>query len=136
MNDNQHKAENIKIKADWKIFPIHWLTESGECSCGKNCNSPGKHPLTRNGFKDATNDRNKLKAWHERYPVCNWGVRTGSQDTGGSGFFVIDIDKKNNGLETWEGLTIDHLEPIETSMVKTEWGGKHLYFKQPDGLDI
>ena len=42
---------------DWPVFPLHTMTPSG-CSCGKpDCPDPGKHPWTRNGFKDATTDR-------------------------------------------------------------------------------
>jgi len=40
----------------WHVFPIHWPI-NGKCSCGKvDCESQAKHPLTANGFKDATID--------------------------------------------------------------------------------
>ena len=37
----------------WAVFPCHSVNSRG-CTCGKSsCHSPGKHPLTRNGVKDA-----------------------------------------------------------------------------------
>ena len=128
--------ETVKVNSHWALFPVHWITNTGACSCGKNCNSPGKHPITKTGFKDASTDPEQIQAWQSRYPSCNWGARTGEKDKGGSGFFVIDIDKKSGGPETWEALRTDHPEPIETITAKTGGGGYHYYFIQPDGLDI
>jgi hypothetical protein len=38
------------------VFPVHFITNDGSCSCGVQCNRAGKHPRTHNGFKDATTD--------------------------------------------------------------------------------
>src|SRR5262245_22550820 len=35
------------------VFPVHWPTPKGGCSCRKpDCQHVGKHPRTRHGFKD------------------------------------------------------------------------------------
>lgn len=46
----------------WRVLPLHTVTK-GMCSCGTTCSSPGKHPRTRNGLKDATTDLTAIDAW-------------------------------------------------------------------------
>jgi hypothetical protein len=93
----------------WPIFPVHHFnkTPSGlRCSCGKDrdelpiaerCKSPGKHPMTWSGFKDASADLETVKAWWSEYPRANIGTPTG---VSGCGLDVIDIDGPE-GMETW-----------------------------------
>ena len=41
----------------WPVLPVHIVDERGRCSCGKpDCHSPGKHPATPHGWRDATTD--------------------------------------------------------------------------------
>jgi hypothetical protein len=71
------------------VFPTHGVID-GRCSCGKSdCESSGKHPLTPNGFKDATTDERRLLHWHQRWPDANWAVACGSLVA------VVDVDPKN-----------------------------------------
>ncbi len=63
------REQGMKAAALWyarngiPVFPLHWPTKTG-CSCGKkDCHSPGKHPRTPNGFKDATKDVVKIAEW-------------------------------------------------------------------------
>jgi hypothetical protein len=45
------------------------------CTCGKiNCGSPGKHPMTRHGYKDGTTDQDKLKRFFGAHPEANIGI--------------------------------------------------------------
>ncbi|KKM65733.1 hypothetical protein LCGC14_1488270, partial [marine sediment metagenome] len=38
----------------WPVAPVH-STHKGRCTCCQpDCSSPGKHPRTRNGVKDAS----------------------------------------------------------------------------------
>ena len=53
--------------------------------------SQDKKPLTTNGFKDATADPEKIKAWERAHPGCLWGVPTGAA----SGILVVDCDGSN-----------------------------------------
>ena len=48
-------------KHGWHVFPCHEVRE-GRCSCGDlGCNSPGKHPRTENGLKNATRDPDTIR---------------------------------------------------------------------------
>lgn len=94
----------------WPIFPVHHpvpdLAAPGglACSCGKDCASPAKHPLTPNGLLDATTDLEQIKAWWSRWPSANIGARTGAAPDG-IGLDAIDIDG-DDGWQTWrEWLT-------------------------------
>jgi P4 family phage/plasmid primase-like protien len=59
----------------------------------------------------------------------NLGILTGKP----SGIFVIDIDKKDGGLEAWEKLTQDI--DYETMSQSTPSGGKHFIYKYEERLD-
>jgi hypothetical protein len=134
MNDDA-KSKNLSyyLQRRWAIFPCHWV-EDGKCSChNEKCKSPGKHPITPNGFRDATTDPATVKRWHEKYPLANWGARTGDIQDGGSGFVVVDIDLKSGGPATWEQLREEHSAPLQTVTVRTGGGGTHLFFKYPSG---
>src|SRR5882762_1631759 len=74
-------------KRSWPIFPVHWA-ENGKCSCGKSdCRSPGKHPLTPNGHKEATTAAHKIRLeWFPRWPKANIATVMG---TTGNGYLGI-----------------------------------------------
>lgn len=71
----------------WSVFPLHGIV-NGRCTCGRDCSSPGKHPLVRRGLHDATTDSNTIERWWRCWPSANTGVVTGAA----SGIVVIDID--------------------------------------------
>jgi hypothetical protein len=100
------------------------------------CKFKGKTPLTKNGFKDASNDPQVIEQWRKQYPNCNWGLATGEI----SGVFVLDMDI-NHAQGKYGDISLDELESIhgklpETATVLTGGGGKHLYFKMPQGVKI
>jgi hypothetical protein len=115
------------VRHGWPVFPVH--TENGfGCSCGKaDCDSPGKHPRTDNGFKDATTDEEQVRRWDAKWPGCNWGVRTGKE----SGLFGLDIDP--GGEQTLAAWQKEHGSAwLGTLQAKTPRGGEHLIFGYPD----
>ncbi len=58
----------------WSVFPVHSLRD-GICTCGKpDCDSPGKHPRTKNGHKDASIDEQQIRAWWTQHPDANIGI--------------------------------------------------------------
>jgi hypothetical protein len=61
----------------WPIFPLQ---------------PAGKQPLTQHGFKDATLDPELIQRWWTQWPTANLGIPTGSVETGGCGYDVIDVD--------------------------------------------
>ena len=69
------------IERGWHILPCHSIRD-GACTCGKDCDSPGKHPMTRNGLKDARCDPEWARAVWEDTPWANIAVRTGPESQG------------------------------------------------------
>ncbi|MBT3367837.1 MAG: DNA primase [Nitrospina sp.] len=126
-NNNNLKYALRYAKQNWPVLPIHSVM-SGKCSCGKaNCSSAGKHPMTRNGVKDATTDRRKIKEWFRRWPDFNIGIRTGIE----SDLIVLDVDPRNRGIESLEKLIAEYGKLPLTIKVKTG-NGFHFYFRYPD----
>lgn len=123
MNPTQLKT----LSSRWPIFPIHWI-EGGHCSCSQVCNSPGKHPLTRRGVKSATQDWERIAAWHEHWPKANWGIACG----GNTRLLVVDIDDYGNADSIMRRLSPDGNYP-DCPTVETGSGGMHLYFTAPEG---
>ncbi len=115
----------------WAVLPL-WPVSGGHCDCGKaDCRSPGKHPHGRyapHGLKDATKEADVIRDWFADGHVINIGILTGSE----SGIIVLDVDPRHGGEES-----LKKLGPMpETVTVATGGGGRHLYFRYPNGLDI
>jgi len=123
-------SEVLKLAAlGFPVFPIHSI-RNGKCTCEKtDCGSPGKHPRTPNGFKDATTDENKIRAWWETWPSANIGLATGKV----SGVVVLDVDAKNGGIENLD-LLQEKYGPLPGTLIsQTGGGGLHYYFRYPEG---
>jgi len=91
------------------------------------CNSAGKHPRTKNGVRDATTDRAKIRQWWETWEDANIGVATGKE----SGFFALDVDPRKGGADSLASLEAKHGKLPETRTADTG-GGAHYLFKYPD----
>lgn len=106
---------NKEYSNDWKIFP---------------CIYKGKTPLVKKGFKDATNDLEKIKEWEKIFSKKNWGLSAGASDLA-----IIDIDPKHGGyfIEDDDNFIIGaegkEFKLPKTLLVKTGSGGNHLYYK-------
>jgi hypothetical protein len=74
------------------------------------------------GFYDATTDEATIRAWWQRWPRANIGIRTGAE----SGLLVIDEDPRHGG-------DVTPLNLPETLTVRTPNGGRHFYFAHPGG---
>ncbi len=111
------------------VFPLHYPLAGG-CSCRKgDCDSPGKHPLTEHGFKDATIDSTQVTAWWHQWPDANIGIATGAV----SGLLVVDCDPRNGGPAERVEL-IERFGPIpDTAEVVTGGGGRHFFFRYGGG---
>jgi hypothetical protein len=108
------------------LFPLHNVLPNGDCSCGFKAGGKhpyGKHPRTKNGFHDATNDRAKLEKWLETFPDCNWGIRLGQT----SGLCLLDVDPRHGGLDSLPRLFPDGLP--ESFTVRTGSGGFHSVYE-------
>lgn len=110
------------VQRGWAVFPIHGIIK-GRCTCGHgDCSSPGKHPLTRHGLKDATTDGQQLRQWWTKWPHANIGLATGEP----SGNVVIDIDLPS-AIESLDRL-VHKLPGTLTGL--TGGGGVHLIYRR------
>jgi len=120
---------------DWKILPCYGIVD-GRCNCGQAHPEPkdvGKHPAINGWNKEATSDIAQVSAWWEHSPDQNIGVMCRS-----SGFFVIDIDPRHGGhnsYEKFEALVEGALPPtVEARTGAYNVGnevlrGRHLFYK-------
>jgi len=111
------------------VFPCYEIID-GHCACGKeDCGSPGKHPRTPHGVKDASKDPQQIKAWWDQWPNANIGLATGKE----SGVIVLDIDK-HGGFESLKQLEDEYSPLPETPWVMTGGGGEHHFFAYTPGI--
>jgi P4 family phage/plasmid primase-like protien len=116
------------------VIPLHSITESGECTCGAaRCHSPGKHPRTPNGLKDATTDPKVIAKW--------WGPnKWPNASIGGVGgeYLCLDIDAKAGGLDALERLIEANTALPDTAVAETgEYDGSrglHYWYHVPEGV--
>ncbi|WP_396230994.1 bifunctional DNA primase/polymerase, partial [Frankia sp. EI5c] len=102
------------------IFPLHSY-EDNRCTCSDlSCSSPGKHPRTASGFKEATADRVQIRAWVRQWPGCNWGGVT-------AGLVVVDLDG-SRGADGWAALVDEHGET--PTLTHRTGRGRHLIYRQ------
>lgn len=115
----------------WHVFPVHSVIDE-KCTChNPNCSQIAKHPITRNGLKDATTDLQTIQKWWTDYPGANIGIRTGEE----SGIFVLDVDThKVDGKATLEALEEKHDRLPDTVQAITGSGGLHYLFKYQKGI--
>ncbi len=112
----------------FEIFPVHTVVR-GVCSCGvSSCESPGKHPASMRGVKDATTDMAQVIRWWVENPNYNIGLHCNQ-------FTVLDVDGEE-GKETLRELVKQHRDVPTFSngpRAVTGGGGYHFFFK-PSGL--
>ena len=93
-----------------------------------------KKPLTKNGFKDATDDPNVIKQWHTQYPEYMLAMPTGTEET----YTVLDVDinqlKDVDGNDSLSELEARYDRLPDTPEVMTPRGGRHIYFQYVPGL--
>jgi hypothetical protein len=115
----------------WPVIPMHTPTAQG-CSCqqGPACKSPGKHPRTAHGRKDASTNAQTLASWWRQWPDANMAIRT-------DGLFVLDIDHKHDGHTNLRTLEHQHGQLPDCPRVISGSGSNHYYFALPaDGVAV
>jgi hypothetical protein len=119
------------------IFPCYEPVTYGdqvECSCKEHekCSHIGKHPRTRQGFKDASKDPDQLKRWWRESPNANPAIATGDA----SNLLVLDADDPAIA-EKWIKEQADNgyhlLDTLKVITSKAADGSDkfHLYFQMP-----
>jgi len=106
--------------AGYRVMPLHRV-DDGKCTCGGKCKTPGKHPRTEHGAKDATTDEATIRQWWRRWPEANIGITL-------DGFVVVDIDPRNGGDPS---ALADRLP--ETCYARTGGGGMHYLYRATTG---
>ncbi len=117
--DRMHHSASAYSQRGWPVFP---------CAVGK------KIPATGNGFKNATTDDEQIdRWWGSNGQPFNIGISVGA-----AGLVVIDVDCKNDkdGYAALEALETELGQLPLTLEQTTPSGGKHLFFRCPDGVEI
>lgn len=128
----------------WKILPCHGITLDGRCTCNSSHVEPkdkGKHPAINGWNAAATSDANILSRYWEQNSEYNVGVYCRP-----SGFFVIDIDPRGGGSESFEkfeSLVEGALPPtVEATTGEYTIGGgrvlrgRHLFYKCDESEEL
>jgi hypothetical protein len=118
------------VERQWAIFPCHWITRVGACSCkkGAKCDRAGKHPRTQHGYLDASKDPEQIRRWWRENPIANIGLACGI-----SRLIVVDCDLKNGGVANWTRLQEQHPElQVPTLEAISQSGGRHFFFAAGD----
>lgn len=100
----------------WAVFPLAPRSKS---------------PLAEShGSSEATTDPARIEAWARQHPHANIGMVPAR-----SGLYVLDIDPRNGGNESFNELQQRHGLILSSLMVQSGSGdGLHLYF-QADGAE-
>jgi putative DNA primase/helicase len=100
----------------WAVFPIK---------------PKDKIPATEHGFKNATTDADKIRAYWQANPSANIGLACGA-----SHLVVVDVDAKAGGLDTWRELRASLGQIIEQAIVSETGGGGYHYLYRANGEAI
>ena len=81
--------------------------------------------------KESTTDLRAIERWWTAWPDAAPAI-----DLAKAGLLVIDADRHGgpDGVAIWDELSLDH--DVRAPTVDTPSGGKHVYFRQPDGLRL
>ena len=144
MSDNDFAGKLLKgatwyAQNEWKILPCFGII-GGRCTCNSTHQEPkdiGKHPRIAEWNRNASSDLGTINRWWDEDPAGNIGVYCKE-----SGFFVIDIDPRSGGpesFEKFEALVDGALPPTVEAITGVytvngrEVRGRHLFYKcSPD----
>jgi hypothetical protein len=93
-----------------------------------------KSPLTKSGFKDATQDEQQIRRWWSDHPDALVGVPTGSRTS----LAVVDYDHKSAGAAAQDWIMENQQQLVSTKIHQTGGGsgGRHYLFSLPHGVKI
>jgi len=131
------EAARTYLRFGCAVFPCWELTpDSSDCACPRthpsrdvagHCGSPGKHPRTPNGVKDASTDAATVTRWWTQWPRAHIAIACGA-----SGLLVVDVDPRNGGDTSLADLEATHGPLPETPRQLTGGGGVHILLCRPD----
>lgn len=130
------KAAERYIDDGYYVFPLHGVSLGLRCTCGKDPHgesnkNAGKHPFTRNGLNDASNDIRQVAAMFQYREDLNIAIRTGII----SGFWILDIDDNKGGDKSLGELKAKYGK-LPITKVSFTGNGYHVWFRCIDGVPI
>ena len=113
------------VKASWPIMPVWGVNADGDCLCGDTdkCVGPKRH-LVGEGTVVVHTDEGAEREWGEAVGERRIALKTGKA----SGIIVIDVP---NDVEPPTALS-----RTSALQVATPSGGRHYYFRIPDGVVV
>lgn len=116
------------VDAGFRIFPL-WPIVDNKCSCQiETCDQAGKHPSISAWSQIPEWSDEQLEIMIEHQCTTGFGVLV-------NGHFIIDIDPRNGGNESFEKLCKDLSLDLTAEcnfIVYTGGNGRHLYFSLDD----
>ncbi len=116
-------------------FPV-WGSRAGKCFCGKphdgtgvgglSADNVGKHPATRNGFKDGQTDLGMIRTFLSNPGTPNYGL------TVPPGVLAIDVDGEE-GKAKWAELQ-EQYGALPVTFTTITRNGHHYFFRWPERL--
>lgn len=123
-------------KIGWQVVPLHHPDSSHVtgCSCIKpDCDSPGKHPRTEHGLKDASTNPGIITGWWKKWPQANVGIVCGKK----SGLVVVDIDCKTGpAAAVQKALEAKGKGAMPYTVMSDTGGGGFHFLLSYNGIDI
>lgn len=110
-------AADLYVSLGWVVFPLSFGSKLPAIKGGK-------------GFKDGSSDEAKIDEWNTKFPKANIAIVTGIP----SGIAVVDVDPRNGGAASMNKLAGEGLLFPQCPEARTGNGGRHLFFRLPDGL--
>jgi hypothetical protein len=89
-----------------------------------------KEPAIKDWPNKAFSTPQEVKEYWSKHPDAGVGILTGPN----SGLLVIDIDPRNGGEDTWDAMR-ESFDWVDTAVVQTGGGGRHIYYRWPEDLD-
>ena len=131
-SSNHELAIYLATKMALPVFPCREIDHQyTDRKTGKIRTLKAKAPYTRNGFKDASCDPGQIDVLWARNPNAVPGVPMGLV----SNLVAVDIDQ-GNGKNGEASFAATGLIVPATVQTRTVSGGRHIFFRYPDGEEI
>lgn len=109
------------ISLGWAVFPL---------GVGSKMPMISKEQGGR-GYLDATLNETQVRAWWANWPRANIGIATGHA------FFVVDIDPRHGGDETWDMLRMQQPDALPDTLEQTTGGGgRQIFYATPAAFAV
>ncbi len=124
------------VRLGWHVLPVWSVDENGQCRCGRpnteKDHRAGKHPqglLVSHGHLDASIDPEVICKWFNKDPDAGIGISLAE-----SGLIALDVDPRNGGEESLEGLEAAYGALTSDCVAYTQGGGEHRIFIAEPGV--